>query len=140
MGVTFAQDTFARGHFCTRTLLHGDCFARRDTFARVDTFARRFFCTSRHFFTRGHFCTEVHFCTRGHFCTATFLHLKTFAPRHLLHDVTFVWRNFCKASFLYEVIILKNYLCTAKIVNNRQLFTKLHFCTLLTLFSKKNLF
>ena len=59
-----------------------------------------------------------HFCTRGHFCTATFLHVETFAPLYLLHDVTFAWRHFCKASLLHGVIFSQKYLCTAKILNN----------------------
>ena len=80
-----------------------------------------------HFCTRGHFCMmtllhEGHFCMRVHCCKAsllhgrsllhgwsllhkgTFLYVKTFAQRHLLHDVTFVWQYFCKASLLHGVI------------------------------------
>ena len=61
----------------------------------------------------------------------TFAREDTFARRHFLHDVTFLWQNFCKASLLHGVVFLQKYLYTAKTINNQTIFYRALFCTLL---------
>ena len=56
------------------------------------------------------------------FHVGSLLLVKFFARRHLLHDITFAWRHFCKASFLHGIILLRKKLCTAKTLNNRSIF------------------
>ena len=73
-----------------------------------------------HFSTKGNVRIEAFSASGDIFCTASLLHGgsllqgDTFARRHLLLDVTFVWRN--KASLLHGVTFSRKYLCTAKIL------------------------
>ena len=68
-------NTFARGHFCTATLLH-----------------------------KVHSSKRGHFCTRGLFCQTTLLHGGSLLHEGtFLHGVTFARRHFYTSKFLHSV-------------------------------------